>query len=394
MSLPLSSESRPAPAWLWNGDEPGVTPVFQPIVDLLHGEVIGQEVLSRGLGPVREAHHLFSRARAEGFTWELERACWTAALRCISRLPDAQRRAPFFFNVSPDVLSDPRFADGSTVALLERYGLAPKHLVLEITEKAAFEDDALLQRLTRQCAAQGFGIALDDFGAGHSGLVTLVHSAPQFIKLDQALVRDIHRHCYRQHLMKSLVAFASSVDAILIAEGVETWEELAMLLRLGIRYAQGYLLARPAPLPVRPTGEFERQCHQALEALHFHDTGGEGTVGSIVIRRTCVDAGTPKEELERLLRGTPPLDHIVVLDGERPRALVTRREDGVFHEPPLVVEDRMSLTTLARLAMQRSPASVYAPVVVTDARGRFLGTVTMKQLLGRATELLEHPPRD
>ncbi len=393
MSLPVSSERSPAPAWLWNGDEPGVTPVFQPIVDLLHGEVIGQEVLSRGLGPVREAHHLFTRARAEGFTWELERACWTAALQCISRLPEAQRRAPFFFNVSPDVLSDPRFADRS-VALLERYGLAPKHLVLEITEKAAFEDDALLQRLTRQCAAQGFGIALDDFGAGHSGLVTLVHSAPQFIKLDQALVRDIHRHSYRQHLVKSLVTFASSVDAILIAEGVETWEELAVLLRLGIRYAQGYLLARPTPVPERPGDEFETRCHQALQALHFHDAGGEETVGSIVIRRTCVDAAMPAEELERLLRGTPPLDHVVVLEGDRPRALVTRRPEGVFHEPPLVVEDRMTLTTLARLAMQRSPQSVYTPVVVTDAQGRFLGTVTMKQLLGRATELLERHPRE
>ncbi|MCP3141327.1 EAL domain-containing protein [Pyxidicoccus xibeiensis] len=385
------SSSTPAPAWLWNGDEPSVTSVFQPIVDLLHGEVIGHEVLSRGPGEWREPQVLFTHARAKGFTWELERACWTAALRCISTLPDEQRRAPFFFNVSPDVLSDPRFGDGSTIELLARYGLNPKHLVLEITEKAAFDDIELIQRLTRQRAAEGFGIALDDFGAGHSGLVTLVHSAPQFIKLDQALVRDIHRYSYQQHLVKSLVAFASSVDAILIAEGVETWDELAVLLRLGIRYVQGYLVARPAPSPVIPNGEFQARRHQAMRALDFREGTGEDdeTVGSMIIRRTCGDAGMSAEDVRRLFHDTPALDHVVLLEGERPSALVTRRHAPSMNDRPLVVEDRMAITTLARLAMKRPPEWLYEPVVVTDAQGVFLGTVTMKQVILRATELLE-----
>ncbi|WP_163996800.1 EAL domain-containing protein [Pyxidicoccus caerfyrddinensis] len=384
-----SSASTQAPAWLWNGDEPNVSSVFQPIVDLLHGKVIGHEVLSRGPGQWREPQVLFTQARAEGFTWELERACWTSALQCISTLNDEQRRAPFFFNVSPDVLSDPRFGDGSTVALLARYGLTPRHLVLEITEKAAFEDNALIQRLTRQCAAEGFGIALDDFGAGHSGLVTLVHSAPQFIKLDQALVRDIHRYSYQQHLVKSLVAFAASVDAVLIAEGVETWDELAVLLRLGIRHVQGYLIARPAPEPVLPTGEFEAQRHLAMRALDFREREDDETVGSMIIRRLCVDETLPVEELHALFREAPQLGHVVLLEGDRPKALVTRQRLTSRDERPLVVEDRMAITTLARVAMKRGADTLYDPVVVVDAQGRFLGTVTMRQLIHRSTELLE-----
>ncbi|MBZ4417088.1 EAL domain-containing protein [Myxococcus sp. RHSTA-1-4] len=390
MSGSPSRISARAPSWLWNGDEPSVTSVFQPIVDLRHGEVIGHEVLSRGPGVWREPHVLFTQARVEGFTWELERACWTSALRCISTLPDEQRRAPFFFNVSPDVLSDPRFGDGSTVELLARYGLNPRNLVLEITEKAAFEDTELIQRLTRQCTAQGFGIALDDFGAGHSGLVTLVYSAPQFIKLDQALVRDIHRYSYQQHLVKSLVDFARSVDAVLIAEGVETWDELAVLLRLGIRHVQGYLVARPASVPVRPAGDFEERRHQAMRALDFPDGEEDETVGSMVIRRMCVDASMASRELDGLFHEAPQLDHVVMLDGaERPRALVMRQRAHTPDKNPLVVEERMAITTLARLAMKRSPEFLYDPVVVTDAQGRFLGTVTMKQLIHRSTELLE-----
>ncbi|WP_343073394.1 EAL domain-containing protein [Pyxidicoccus fallax] len=364
--------------------------MFQPIVDLRHGEVIGHEVLSRGPGEWREPHVLFTQARAEGFTWELERACWTSALRCISTLPDEQRRAPFFFNVSPDVLSDPRFGDGSTVELLARYGLNPRHLVLEITEKAAFEDTELIQRLTRQYAAQGFGIALDDFGAGHSGLVTLVYSAPQFIKLDQALVRNIHRHSYPQHLVKSLVDFARSVDAVLIAEGVETWDELAVLLRLGIRHVQGYLVARPASVPVRPAGDFEERRHQAMRALDFREGEHDETVGSMVIRRMCVDVSMTARELDGLFQQAPQLGHVVLLDdSERPQALVMRQRTATPDRNPLVVEERLAITTLARLAMKRTPECLYDPVVVTDAQGRFLGTVTMKQLIHRSTELLE-----
>ena len=221
--------------------------------------------------------------------------------------------------------------------------------------------------------------------------MTLVHSAPHFIKLDQALVRDIHRHGYKQHLVKSLVAFASSVDSTLIAEGVETWDELNVLLRLGIRHAQGYLVARPASQPPLPSEEFQRQRREALRALHFQKDVDDETVGGLVIRRLCLDAGTPPEELDRLFRKTPGLDHVVLLDGDRPHALVTwHRSELTANERPLVVEDTLEIPALAKAALARAPEALYDPVVVTDAQGRFLGTVTMKQLIARASELEVH----
>ncbi|WP_224369295.1 bifunctional diguanylate cyclase/phosphodiesterase [Hyalangium versicolor] len=406
MTLPLINSVTERPAWLWAGDEPRITSVFQPIVDLMTGEAIGYEVLSRGVGPIQAPHVLFTKARVEGVTWELERACWTAAVRRIALLPLEERRVPFFFNVGPDVLSDPRFGDGSTLELLAQYGMSPRQIVLEITETSTFASVDQLQQLMRQYMGHGFRIALDDFGAGHSGLVTLVHSAPHYIKLDQALVRDIHQHSYRQHLVKSLVDFASSVDSTLIAEGVETWEELNVLLRLGVRHAQGFLVARPASDPPQPSREFDLRRREAIRAHHFQKDEDDETVGGIVIRRLCVDAEMTTEELDRLFRRTPELDHVVIVGEEKPRALVTRQHfyaktAGPFGYPllqkkpaeltsserPLMVEDTMAITALAKVAMERAPESLYDPVVVTDAQGRFLGTVTMKQLIGRATEL-------
>ncbi len=269
MSLPLPAGATPPPAWLWNGDEPRLVSVFQPIVDLTSGAPIAYEVLSRGQGPLQAPQALFTRARQEGVTWELERACWTAAVRRIASLPAEDRAVPFFFNVGPEVLGDPRFQDGSPRELLARHGLSPRQIVLELTETSVISDSEYLRRLSREFRAQGFGLALDDFGAGHSGLVTLVHSTPDFIKLDQALVRDIHRHPYRQQLIRSLVTFASGVDTTLIAEGVESWSELTALLRLGIRHVQGFLVARPEQTPPRPSEEFEQRRLEALHALHL-----------------------------------------------------------------------------------------------------------------------------
>ncbi|WP_224245996.1 bifunctional diguanylate cyclase/phosphodiesterase [Hyalangium gracile] len=388
MSLPVISGASEPPSWLWSGDQPRIVSVFQPIVDLMNGEPIGYEVLSRGAGPIQAPHVLFSKARVEGVCWELERACWTAAVRRIATLPLEDRRVPFFFNVGPDVLSDPRFRDGAPLELLASHGMSPRQIVLEITETSTFADSEQLAALTRRYMGHGFGIALDDFGAGYSGLVTLVHSAPHFIKLDQALVRDIHQHSYRQHLVKSLVTFASSVDSTLIAEGVETWEELNVLLRLGVRHAQGFLVARPASDPPRPTSEFELRRREAIREVHFQKDEDDETVGGIVIPRLSVHALTTDEELDRLFMRPPGLDHVVFVEQEKPRALVTRHgAQRVTIERPLVVEESMSITALATAAMERAPEALYDPVVVTDAQGRFLGTVTMKQLIARATEL-------
>jgi EAL domain-containing protein (putative c-di-GMP-specific phosphodiesterase class I) len=193
-----------------------ITPVFQPIVDLRHGMVAGFEVLSRGPEPYRAPEVLFDRARDLGVTWEVERACRLAALGAIAALPERLRRYTFFLNVSPEVMDAQTFLS------------APSHVVIE---------------------SQGFDIALDDFGAGNSGLRTLISCKPHYLKLDMAVTRRVDREPYKQRIVRSMVEFAQNIGAVLIAEGVETWQEAEALVACGVEFAQGYLFARPMPRP-------------------------------------------------------------------------------------------------------------------------------------------------
>ncbi len=203
-------------------------------------------MLSRGAHPFESPEAMFRDAERLGLLWELEQGCRSAALRRLAELPPSRRGGRFFLNVGPRVLSDPRFLAEFTRGRLRERGLDPGQIVIEITERDAILDYGRFAAIVRHFVEQGFQVALDDFGSGHSSLVTLIHCAPQFLKLDQAIVRGIDGAPYQQQLVKALAAFSAGVGAQLIAEGVETWPELETLVRLGVRFAQGYLLALPS----------------------------------------------------------------------------------------------------------------------------------------------------
>lgn len=236
-----------------------IRPFFQPILDLSTGQPLGYEVLSRGTAPFGSPEVMFNLAKELGALWDLERACRMAALQRISALPPRLRASRFFLNVSPQILSDPRFIEGFTLSALRELGLDQEGIVIEITEKDSIHDYRRFEELVRHYSGQGFRISLDDFGSGHSSLVTLVRCVPHFLKLDQEIVRGVESTPYKQKLVRALVAFSHSVDAKLIAEGVETWEELEALVGLGVRHAQGFLLGRPAPEPATPESGFRER---------------------------------------------------------------------------------------------------------------------------------------
>lgn len=129
-------------------------------------------------------------------------------------------------------------------------GLSQSHIVIEITERDSIDDYARFEAAIAHYGNQGFRIALDDFGSGHSGLITLLSSRPHYLKLDMAVVRDIHLDTYKQMIVKSVVALADNIGAELIAEGVESEYELDVLLSYGVRHAQGFLFGRPAATPL------------------------------------------------------------------------------------------------------------------------------------------------
>ena len=213
---------------------------YQPIVELGTGYTGGYEALSRfrdGIAP--DAH--FRQAHEIGLGIELELACVRAALRGAVRL-DAG--AWLNVNVSPDVV-----LTGSLERLLP---LRDRVVVLEITEHEAITDYAAF----RQAVARLDGavhIAVDDAGAGFASLRHIVELDPLFVKIDRSLVAGIATDAARQAVVAGMVRFAETAHLTLIAEGIETPEELAALKAAGVALGQGYLLGRPEIPTPRPT---------------------------------------------------------------------------------------------------------------------------------------------
>lgn len=230
-----------------------LTVAFQPIVDLGSGEIAAYEVLGRA-GPVagplahvaKSPATLLDEAHRHGRLLALDRRWREIAIAAIAAHGDAQPL--FFLNVDPRIADDARAAPGFTLALVRAYGLAPERFVLELTE-APSRDPEAIERVLERYAEQGFRVALDDLGAGQQTLANLLRLRPHIVKLDRALLRGAEGDPTRAHLLGALAEFARRTGIELVAEGIETEDQLRAVCEAGIPLAQGFLLGRPAPRP-------------------------------------------------------------------------------------------------------------------------------------------------
>ena len=218
---------------------------YQPIRNLATATAIGWESLARG--PIGSALEqplaLFHYAEQMGCLLDVELICRNAAIRSAKVAPDRK----LFINISPNILMDPSFRAGETRTVIEEMGLRPEQVVFEITEHHAINEYSRFLRLIDHYRTQGYQIAIDDVGAGHSGLVTLVQVKPDFIKIDMELIRGIEADQTKQDIVRAIQQISTGFHAKVVAEGIETAAELNCLISCGIEYGQGYLLGKPAP---------------------------------------------------------------------------------------------------------------------------------------------------
>jgi len=219
--------------------EPGACSIFlQPICAIAGGATLGFEALSRfALEPVRTPDAWFADAAACGLGVELECAAIDAALSVYDQLA---RPFTLSINASPDTV---------TSGALERVLGAREldRLTLEITEHAPVESYDLLNGALAPLRARGLKLAIDDAGAGFAGLQHILQLQPDIIKLDMTLIQTIDTDPARRALASAMQMFARQTGAILVAEGVETREELTTLSKLSFLRVQGYLLGKPRP---------------------------------------------------------------------------------------------------------------------------------------------------
>jgi EAL domain-containing protein (putative c-di-GMP-specific phosphodiesterase class I)/FixJ family two-component response regulator len=218
----------------------GPTIVFQPIVELVTTRTVGVEALTR-FDDNCPPDQWFAEAGLLGLGTELEMSAVNAAFSHLDRLGTDQFLA---VNVSPAVLADPRMLD----LLLE---CDPGRLVVEVTENQPVTNYPELNAVRERLHEAGIRIAVDDAGAGYAGLQQILELAPEIIKLDIALTRDIDRDPIKRALAGALITFARESHATVTAEGIETASELETLSNLAVPWGQGYHIGRPSALNSR-----------------------------------------------------------------------------------------------------------------------------------------------
>jgi len=218
--------------------------VFQPIVDLRNGSTVGAEALARFTAPPFRAPDLwFAEAAELGLGTELEVTALRSALEQLVKLPAGLYLS---INASPATIVSPEFRAAMAEIPAER-------VVLELTEHTGIDDYHLFGEAITEFRSNGLRLAVDDAGAGFSSFRHILNLRPDIIKLDIALTRGIDTDPARRALGSAMLTFGlDAYNASIVAEGVETQNELTTLQSLGCHYGQGYYLGRPAQLSVLP----------------------------------------------------------------------------------------------------------------------------------------------
>ncbi len=226
----------------------GISTHFQPIISVKRKSIVGFEALSRGLHPEHGSlispFVLFQAANKFNKTVEIDRLCREMALYRFSLLHKKNPDLLLFINFDTSMVDKGIVGSGNFMQSVRRYGLPPANIVIELVESRV-TDLAELMKFVAMYRRQGFLLALDDFGAGHSNLERISGIKPDIIKIDRSLVNNVHNEFYKQEILKSIIKLTDQLGTMVLSEGVEHREEAAKTMELGTDLLQGYFFSRP-----------------------------------------------------------------------------------------------------------------------------------------------------
>lgn len=371
--------------------------VFQPIVYLGGGGLVGYEALVRG--PSNTLLHspvaLFEHAARLGLQGQLDRACVEMVLAEFAR---QQLPGTLFVNVIPDTLLDGHLPAQELARLLAAQALPPERVVLELTEMQPRAGYPALCQVAADLRRIGVRLALDDLGEGFSNLRLWSELRPDLVKLDKYFVQQIHQDALKLQFVRSLLDMARAAGAVLVAEGIELAEELAVLCELGVVMGQGYLVARPAAQP-------QLAASYLLPGLVPARAGGGRTVRELLCEVPFLSEHASCDEAYRLFAGSPTLFALPVLSGMRPVGLLSRlhvlesfakpfSRELLAKKPCLALADRSPLVVTADTDLQTLSVLVAAAerrhlvdgfIIVGDAG--YLGMGTGQDLVRAISEM-------
>lgn len=380
--------------------------VFQSIVSLRDGSVLGYEALSRG--PAGSALQfpdaMFQVAEESGMLWELEQLCRTRALE---EARSNNRDVRLFLNVNPNTIHDEKFKLGFTKEYLSRYNINPENIHFEISEKGAVQDLSAFRRTIDHYKNQNYKIAIDDAGAGYAGLGMITDVHPHYIKLDMKLIRDIDQDSYKKALVKSLYDFCRLAGILLIAEGIETEAELRALIEIGVHFGQGFFIQRPVGKIQSIDGTVSDTIRSINEQKnHYYRSLSNFYIGNLSRNNPTVFPDDLADDVYNLFLGNDNLIGVTVvrqdgtvagivtrtnivhiMSGQYGYSLHAKRPISKFiDKTPLITDYQASIDTVSKLAMSRPAVKLYDMIVVTEENA-YYGVVTIKNLLEKTMEI-------
>ncbi|NEO87592.1 MAG: EAL domain-containing protein [Spirulina sp. SIO3F2] len=213
---------------------------FQPIVDTSKQEIFAYEALVRGIHN-EPAGAILAQVNDHN-RYRFDQACRVRALAWAAKL-----NMPTYLSINflPNAVYRPETCIRATIEASQEFGFPLERLIFEITEGEEVEDHTHLQNIIQEYKRQGFLTAIDDFGAGYSGLNLLAELETDLLKLDMAIIREIDQDPKRQSIVRAIVQVCQDLAICPIAEGVETRAEWQTLAGFGIELFQGFYFARP-----------------------------------------------------------------------------------------------------------------------------------------------------
>lgn len=384
-----------------------IYPVYQPIVSLVNGEIVGYEALSRIQLDQCEfnTEEMFHISEVLGQVWELEAICRKKSLQCARQKPLG---AKLFLNVDPNVIHDEKFQSGTTVRYLEQYNMKPSDIIFEITERSSIEDCPTFCKTIQHYKKQRFEIAIDDFGNGYAGLARVCAFSPDYLKIDMEVVRNIDSDRVKQSLVESFALFCESEQIKLIAEGIETKEELQKLIEIGVEYGQGYYLQKPDRnmYDLKPEQKLEiRNLHLKHERYKFQPSFF-GAVETICHEGQVTFTDQSALEVYERFAKNKDLTEICVIDrkknvvGYLTKTMVMelfggrfgyelhakRNVEEIMRQKFLFVDVHTPIETVSKMALARPVEDIYDAVIIT-VQGKYRGVVTVKDLLEAAISI-------
>jgi diguanylate cyclase (GGDEF)-like protein len=237
---------------------------YQPIMRLTDRELVGFEALARlnerdvELG----VEGMFAAAQRLGFGRDLD---WMCRRLCLERSRELVDGKLLFLNVGVAGLLSPMHDPDQMLLLMQWTGWSPRDIVLEITERDVISDLDRLRHVLAEYRSCGFTFAVDDVGDGHSTLEVLAAACPEYVKLAKRLTATCDQPGPRAAI-RAVVAFAHTLESLVVAEGIETTSQLAAMMQLGCGLGQGYGLGRPA-FRVAPGAQVPEEAEQEIPVL-------------------------------------------------------------------------------------------------------------------------------